>query len=404
MKILITNTGPWGTGSFTVAYAVLKELQKLGHEVLLFFPDAGLQSQFKEEYYSKPEFKIWNFPLKKGSIEIESFPLMIPDPHPRAVKQFTFKEMTEEQMALYFESAKEQLTQVIRAFQPDIIECQHIWAMDHIIEEMNLPYVCTAHHSDQMGFRYDTRIQPLALESAQKAGFIFAISEYVKNDVVSLYHIPEEKVIVLGNGYDFETFHPMKLDRRDILHELDLDLPEDAILVSFAGKLSKTKGADTVLEANYLLGANSKVHFLMFGSGQASTIFPTHDEYELDRVHFLGHVMPSLIARVHNICDFFIMPSRSEGFGIACLEAMACGLPVIATKEGGLEEFAIGKLIKSADPIALAEAIREMVSMSKGQMNELSDSAIEVAKTYSWKSITQERVKYYQKAKEKSRV
>lgn len=55
MKILFINTGPWGTGSFTLVKCLTKELMKLDHQVKIFFPDANVESIDKEEYYSNPE-------------------------------------------------------------------------------------------------------------------------------------------------------------------------------------------------------------------------------------------------------------------------------------------------------------------------------------------------------------
>lgn len=401
MKILITNTGPWGTGSFTVSLAISKELEALGHKVKIFFPDRGLPSSDLNYFYSNQEkYIIWKFPIERNEIRLEDFPLMIPDPHPRVIKERTFKELSEEELTLYFENAKEALSKVLQEFQPDIVECQHVWMLERAIEELNYPFICTAHHSDQMGFEFDPRMQPIAIKGAHSASYIFAISEFVKNEVIRLYGVPPEKVIILGNGYDKAIFRPLDVNKEAVLKEFKLDIPDDATIISFAGKLSKTKGIDILLEANRILCKTKNVHFLIFGSGALEkTLRPNGMErYCFERMHFLGYQDPKTLAIAHNISDFSILPSRTEGFGLSALEAMGCGLPVIATDSGGLPEYVVGKIVPPDDPQALADAIAEMADLNRVQYRALSEHAFERANSFSWHYIAERRVEYYQKA------
>ncbi|MDN3504593.1 MAG: glycosyltransferase family 4 protein [Rhabdochlamydiaceae bacterium] len=402
MKILITNTGPWGTGSFTVANAVLHALIKMGHEVRLFFPDAGIDSKDINLYYDNKEiYKIWKFPIRNENFSIETFPLMIPDPHPRVPEhKRTYRELSESEFAFYYDCLRESLLQEIKDFQPDIVECQHIWTMEKIIEEAGIPYVCTAHHSDQMGFLYDERIQPIAIEAAHNAKYIFAISKYVAEEVVRLYNVSKDKVKIITNGYDKEIFQKRELNRQEVLNHYCLDIPEDATIFSFAGKISKTKGIDILLKANKLIESKENIHFIILGSGKIEDVIDidSKEEFLFDRVHFLGHRTMEELAEIHNICDFGILPSRSEGFGIACLESMACGLPLVSTSVGGLRDFVVGKLVPPANDNELASAILKLAHLPYDQKIELSQKALDVAQTFSWKAITEERVKYYNQA------
>lgn len=401
MKILLTNTGPWGTGSFTVAEAVMQELQALGHEVKLFFPDTGLPSTNHDNYYSRPDqFVIWKFPLKTEGVTFKEFPLIIPDPHPRVKKEKTFRDLTKHELGVYFSEAKKELTHVFNEFKPDIVECQHIWAMDRIVCEAGYPFICTAHHSDQLGFEYDPRMQPIALEAAKEAKFIFAISDYVKNEVIRIYNVPPEKVVILTNGYDKNTFYPKEVDREAFLKKMHLKIPKNARLISFAGKISKTKGIDILLKANKLLSKNKNIHFLVFGSGNIERVLNSSDrtEYCMNHIHLLGHHPTETLAEAHNICDFSMLPSRTEGFGISALEAMGCGLPIIATDSGGIKEFAVGRVIPPKNPQKLAEAIEDLLSLSKVSYHLLCEEALQRAETYSWSFITHRRVEFYKRA------
>lgn len=398
MRILITNTGPWGTGSFTVAKAVAEELLALGHEVKIFFPDAGLVTTQYDYYYSHPDlYHIWQFPIKDAKNEIDFFPLMIPDPHPRNPKRNTFSSLTEDELNLYISDFEIEVKKLINEFKPDIVECQHIWVMDHVIEKMNLPYICTAHYSDQMGFRFDPRMRPYAIKSAHDAPFIFAISHFVKEDVISLYNVPREKVVVVNNGYDKSTFERNGVDRAQTLKELNLDIPDDAFIISFAGKVSRTKGVDILLKANKLLGTDSNVHFIICGAGSPCDVLSEGDKEHVlfDRVHFIGHQPPAELAKIHNISKISTMPSRTEGFGIACLEAMGCGLPLIFTRSGGLEEFAVGEMIEMENPKQLADAVIKFKNMGDEEFEALADKAYRIANRFSWRAIAEQRLKYY---------
>lgn len=401
MRILLTNTGPWGTGSFTVAQALLEEYLHMGHEVKLFFPDSKEPSNDLEQYYSRPDlYEIWKLPIERGSIRLDSFPLMIPDPHPRNPIGKTYKSLSDEELQFYFDAFRERITPVLESFRPDMIECQHIWAYDHIIDTLGYPFIAAAHHSDQMGFRYDPRMRPIAKRSARDAKYIFALSEENKQEIIELYGIGGDKVIVLENGYDRKVFHPFTINRKELFEEFELNVPEDAFVVSFAGKLSKTKGIDTLLQANKYLSKEENIHFLILGSGNLKKALLDVDPSSLsmDRIHFVGHRVPKNVARFHNASDITVMPSRTEGFGLSCLEAMGCGLPTVVTRSGGPEHYAVGEIIDKENPEALARAIIKLKNLPKTAYLDLSEKALEVAHKYSWTGNAQKRLEYYRQA------
>lgn len=398
MKILLTNTGPWGTGSFTVARGILDEFIRLGHEVRLFFPDTMLPTD-ELSYYLKHSdiYKMWKFPHTANGKTLTSFPLIIPDPHPRSTAGKTLAEYSDEDFNFYKEELTKQLKVAIDDFQPDVIECQHIWICDHIIDQFGYPFLSTAHHSDQMGFLYDKRMQPIAADSAKKARYIFAVSSHVKREVCDLYGVSPEKIIVSGNGYNQTVFQPRTLDREQILKEFDLSIPPDAKICTFAGKMSRTKGIDILLMANKLLTPEDNIHFILMGAGHLlEALNPEKpDAYSMERIHVVGHQNQENLSKLHNIGDFSTMPSRSEGFGIAILEAMGCGLPAIVTRCGGPEDFAVGEVIEKENPNALAQAIKKMAALSPKEYHTLSLQAFEKAKNYSWRAIAEERIKFY---------
>jgi len=398
MKILFVSTGPWGTGSFTVIEGLKKELIKMGHTVTIFFPDSDMNSADKKEYYGRDEdYHIWHFPIEKHGISIHSFPLMIPDPHPRSPNPITYKELSSKQRSLYFEECQKELYLLIKQFQPDVIECQHIWYTSWILHKMKTNYVITAHHSDQMGFRYDEQVRPYAIEGAHHAKKIFAISEPVKKDIIELYGVDESKIIVTPNGYDKDVFNQKEVNRDSVLKRLNLDIPQNAKIISFAGKLSLTKGIDLILQANKLLDPKLNIHLIIMGAGSINPILEQMDPrtYSMKQIHLVGHQPPELVAKIHNISQLSIIPSRNEGFGVACLEAMGCGLPVVATRCGGPESYAVGKIIEKNSPQQLADAMEAIIKLPESEYKKLCGKAFDNAEQFSWKKIAETHIEVY---------
>ena len=399
MKILFTNTGPWGTGSATVVDAVSLEMMRQGHEVKIFFPDCHFESMDMERYYGNPDvYQIWEFPIHRRGVELYTFPLIITDPHPRNFRHaWTFKGMTDEQFGLYMREFKRHIKKIIEDFKPDIIECQHIWAMDHAIMELGYPYISAAHHSDQMGFRYDPGMRKYAIRAARSAQIIIAISEHVRQEVLQLYRVDSEKVVVIGNGYNQETFLPRQVNRAALLRRFNLNIPDAVPIVTFAGKISKTKGVDILLLANRIIQEACEVHFLLFGAGELEDVLD-EDKLSLychDNVHVMGHQTFETLSEFHNLARLSVLPSRSEGFGIAALEAMGCGTPVIVTLTGGPDKFAVGEVVESENPEQLANAILRMLALADDQYMALRGKAHNVARRFSWESVVEARLQCY---------
>ena len=408
MRILFTNTGPWGTGSATVVDAISLELMRRGHEVKIFFPDCHFESVDKDKYYSNPDvYQIWEFPLQSGNVELYTFPLIIPDPHPRNYRHaWTFRDLTKQQLEFYLDEFKNRISEIIVDFNPHIIECQHIWAMDHAMMELGYNFLSVAHHSDQMGFVRDPRMRPYAIRAARASDMILAISDSVLDEVLELYPINPAKVVTTGNGYNQETFYPRSVDRQTLLKSHNLNIRDCTPIITFAGKISKTKGVDILLLANQIIQDHREVHFLLFGAGDLEDILDAdkRDRYCLDNVHVMGHKTFETLAEFHRVADLSVLPSRSEGFGIAALEAMGCGTPIVVTRTGGPDRFAIGRIVDKENPKQLAKAILDILTLPPEEHQALRRESERVARGFSWKSIVDQRLDIYEKMSHQLKV
>jgi glycosyltransferase involved in cell wall biosynthesis len=403
LRILFTNTGPWGTGSATVVDGVMKGLLRRGHEVRVIFPDSGFESPENKKYYDHPDrFCILKFPVEYNSEHLYTFPLIITDPHPRNYRHaWTFKDLTDSQLESYMDYFGDFAGRVIENFCPDIIECQHIWIMDYVIERMGHRYISTAHHSDQMGFRYDSRMRGYAEKAAKKASHIFAISEYVKNEVLELYPVTKDKVAVMSNGYDQSIFRRKRVNRTKLLTENSLPHEKDIPVITFAGKISKTKGVDFLLMANKIIQKRMEALLLIFGAGDFEDVLDKEyaDDYDFRNVFVMGHRTHEDLSSFHNIARVSVLPSRSEGFGIAALEAMGCGAPVVASRAGILEDFVVGSITDVGDFKKLAEQILKILNMRETDYRALREKALRKAKPYSWETIVEKRLGVYESLK-----
>lgn len=400
MRVLITNTGPWGTGSGTVADGVMQELIKRGHEVLAFFPDSGLHGPGYEQYYGQPDlYHIVPFPVTYKGIYLYTFPLIIPDPNPRNFKgAWTFQDLSQSEFFVNFSYIREEMAKTLAEFCPDVVECQHIWAFDHIVGDLGYNYVSVAHHSDQMGFQNDSRMRFYAKESAKKASYIFSISDFVRLEVMDLYKVDPEKVITITNGYDQSVFYSFNVDRLKVLSEFGLSGFENLPVITFCGKISHTKGIDILLQANTTIQREKRVLLLIMGCGDLESFSQEEREkFCLENVVLLGHRSPQDLALLHNIAHVSVLPSRSEGFGISALEAMGCAIPVVTTHVGGLPSFVVGEMVEPKNPEALAASILKLMELPEKVYKELCKHAFETARRYSWSSIVDKRIPYYEK-------
>jgi glycosyltransferase involved in cell wall biosynthesis len=193
---------------------------------------------------------------------------------------------------------------------------------------------------------------------------IIAVSGAVKDSVIHYDHIQPEKIQVLYNGIDLPQpgFQGNRVPIRSAL-----GIKTDEVAIGVVARLEEQKGHKVLLEALTLiphLHGRLKAVFVGDGGLRQSLGAETRERGLSDRVLFLGTRKP--IFPILEALDLFVLPSLWEGFSMALLEAMAMGLPVIATNVGGAEEVITsgrdGFLIPPGEPRVLAEAIQEALT------------------------------------------
>ena len=148
------------------------------------------------------------------------------------------------------------------------------------------------------------------------------------------------------------------------------------------------KGCDIALKA-FSIAAKKipNLRLVAFGSGET----PPADLPLPDNTEYIMSPTQDQLRESYSRCDAWLFSSRSEGFGLPIIEAMACGTPVIGTPAGAAPELLAGGggiLVKLEDPEDMALAIEQICQLSDAQWREMSEKALETVINYTWEDAT----------------
>ncbi len=182
-------------------------------------------------------------------------------------------------------------------------------------------------------------------------------------------------VTVIHNGVDTDHFHP-------VARESESDyagVPPGARVILSIGRLVGWKGLHVIIDA--LAQLPGDVHYLALGEGSEQQALQARavECGVADRIHFAGRIPHAELPRWLARGDVFVQPSiGEEAFGISVVEAMACGLPVLASDNGGMKEIVVtgetGRLLPAGDVLAWREAIATLLENAalRGAQGEAS--------------------------------
>ena len=193
---------------------------------------------------------------------------------------------------------------------------------------------------------------------------------YVANSEAAVNHLvsqgyPSEKFRVIYNGLDPKLYAPADGDRRLLRKRYGLT-NEEIPSIACVARLRPGKGQETLLRALAHLPTQNYRCLLVGDGPQRQSVERLARELNLgDRVKFLGARDHDEITQILQLADIFVLPSRWEGMPMAIMEAMAAGLPVIATDVGGTGELVVhgdtGLLVRVGDVAGLAREIARLL-------------------------------------------
>ena len=184
-------------------------------------------------------------------------------------------------------------------------------------------------------------------------------------------------VVVQPLGVDIDTFHPSRADPVQLRRALGLS--PDVKLLVFAGRPAREKNVEVMLETVGKLGDGH--HLLLIGAGAQSKpqANATFLDFQKD---------PREVARLLASCDAFLHANPNEPFGLVALEAMACGLPMVATSSGGVSEMvddSVGRLAPRATADSLAQAVEALFEADLQALGAAARARVEAR--YGWDAV-----------------
>jgi len=241
-------------------------------------------------------------------------------------------------------------------------------------------------------YRLSTWAEQTGLMASDK---IIAVSKADKEDIVDCYGIDRNRIEVIPNGVDIEKYG--KREDPSVLRKYGIKKP----YVLFLGRLSRQKGVFETVKASDSLPKEVK---LVLVTGKA-------DEKGLEKelakeVGRRGNILwvnkmltEEETVALYSDAEVFVSPSVYEPFGIMNLEAMACGLPVVSTKVGGIKDVVLdgetGILISPESAVEVAEAVNKLLGdpqLAK-RMGEKGRERVE--KEFSWERIAERTLALY---------
>jgi len=211
----------------------------------------------------------------------------------------------------------------------------------------------------------------LSNKLASKVDKLICVSSLTIDRFKGWSGLPEGKEYILPNCVDLSEFSPSEKPQY-LLDSLNLQNKTILLTLGRLDSFERKKGFDEVLEAlPALMAENEKIHYVIVGDGPDKERLQNKAKslHVEKHVTFAGMIPEEEKADFYRLADAFVMPSQGEGFGIVLLEAMASGIPAMASKLDGSSEALrhgkLGLLIDPTNPIEVKEGILQTLTKPK---------------------------------------
>lgn len=268
----------------------------------------------------------------------------------------------------------------------------------------NIPTLLTVH---DLSFVHFPEVYPEVLVnylnkvvpwSVGRATHILADSEATKQDLMAVWQVPSEKISVLYSGVS-EVFEKVENAGRITAVRHKYNLSESPYLLS-VGTVQPRKNYQMLIQA-FAPVADKFPHNLYIAGGKGWLYDEMMAEIEkqglTDRVRFIGFVDDADLPTLYSAADLYLFPSIYEGFGLPMLEAMACGVPVIASNVSSLPEVGEGTavLLPPHDPAKWTRKINELLADSE-QKKQMTTSGYKQVQRFTWEKAANQLLLIYQ--------
>ena len=264
-----------------------------------------------------------------------------------------------------------------------------------------IPVVTTLHGTDITLVGKDCTYQPVVTFSINKSDGVTAVSENLRKDTYDFFEI-ENEIRVIPNFIDMQRF---SLKAKD--HFKKAIAPAGEKILIHTSNFRKVKRTMDVIKIFAKVIERIPSKLLMVGDGGERTECEqlARDLGVSDNVRFLGK--QDAIEEILSVSDLFLMPSQSESFGLAALEAMACKVPVVSSNAGGLPELNVdgvtGFLKEIGDIDGMAESAIYILE-DENRLKTFKENSLARAKEFDLSIILPVYESYYAEVIEKSKA
>ncbi|MFH1569241.1 MAG: glycosyltransferase [Gemmatimonadota bacterium] len=279
--------------------------------------------------------------------------------------------------------------------RPDVVHGHCAYHDGHaavsLARRWGVPAVVTVHGYDLHDLAVaGSRWRPLVVAALAAADRVIGVSRELCRRVADL-GIDAARITHVPNGVDMELFQPATVARD----------PASPWRLVYVGRLEPAKGIDELLQSvRWLRDQGRQVRAELVGGGEparARAYATRARQLGIDgQVAFVGEVPQSQVAVHLAAADLLVLPSHSEGMPLSVIEALACGLPVVATACGGLPEIVdemVGRLVAPGDAVALGQAIAAVLE-GYGRYDRAAIRARTVER-YDWRRVAERLIEVY---------